>query len=85
MHPLFIKDSAEFQVEKGCIMNIASRLAKLERMADFSGYITVVYTDGTTRKLDGGSCIELALNEPDNIVRFEGGDGMLADLLTGLL
>lgn len=65
--------------------DVCRRIAKLEKLADHSGYITVVYTDGTTRKLDGGSCIELAFNKPDNIVRFEGGDGMLADLLTGLL
>lgn len=65
--------------------DIYNRIAKLEKLTDHSGFLTVVYTDGTTRKRDGGSCIELALNEPDNIMCFEGGDGALADLLTGLL
>ncbi len=66
-------------------MNIASRPAKLERMADFNGYITVVYTDGTKRECDGGSCIDLVLNNTDNIASFEGGPGVLVGLLSELL
>ena len=66
-------------------MNITSRLVRLERLTSRSGYITVSYSNGTKRKLDGGSCIDLALHRPDDIANFEGGPGVLADLLNELL
>lgn len=70
-------------------MTINSRIDRLmEQLTKESiGKITVVFSDGSKRRLSGGECIDLVAGNTDNIGRFEGGKGcgLLVDLLNGLL
>lgn len=70
-------------------MTINSRIDRLinQLAQDSSGKITVTFSDGSKCRLSGGECIDLVMNSPDKVGRFEGGkgSGLLPDLLNGLL
>ena len=71
-------------------MTINSRIDRLmEQLAKENiEKITVVFSDGSKRRLSGGECIDLVAGNTDNIGRFEGGgkgNGLLVSLLNGLL
>lgn len=70
-------------------MTINSRIDRLinQLAQDSSGKITVTFSDGSKRRLSGGECIDLVMNSPDKVGRFEAcgkGCGLLPDLLNGL-
>lgn len=65
--------------------DIYKRIAKLEKLTDHSGFLTVTFRDGTKRKLDAGTCIDIVRDTHNDVVAFEGGDGKLASLFNGLL
>ncbi len=70
--------------------SILSRLQYIQEQLEREGSekISVIFTDGTTRLLDGGECIDLIYSDPDSVARFEGrgdGSGQLSDLLNGIL
>ncbi len=70
--------------------SILSRLQNIHEQLERegNGKISVTFNDGTTRLIDGGAAVDLALNNLDSVARFEGrgdGSGQLPDLLNGLL
>lgn len=77
------------QIE-GVAMTINSRIDRLmnQLAQDSSGKITVTFSDGSKRRLTGGECVDLVMNSPDKVGRFEAcgkGCGLLPDFLNGLL
>lgn len=68
--------------------DIARRIDRLRELAEKSGRITVYFTDGTCKTMDGGECILLMQNAAPNVKRFEAHgreNGLLSDLLNDLL
>lgn len=72
-------------------MSISSRLARLQEAAASAknGKIAVLFEDGHTEHVDGGTAVDLALAHDSGAVSFTAkpgsGHGLLPDLLTGLL
>lgn len=70
------------------VKDIARRIDRLRELAEKSGRITVYFTDGTCKTMDGGECILLMQDATPNVNRFEAhgsGNGLLPDLLNDLL
>ena len=70
--------------------NVEARLRRLQKLAENAknGKITVYFEDGRTEYLTGGECVTLAMNNTDDVLKFEArgpGHGVLPDLLNGLL
>ena len=68
--------------------NIASRLERFERYLNQARpSLRIYFKDGTTTTADAGRAIDLIKAQAPAIDRVEdcqGGNGMLADLLTGI-
>jgi len=68
--------------------SILSRLERIREQLDHAGGIAVTFKSGMRRIMDGGACIDLVLNDPCSISKFEAlgdGNGALPDLLNKLL
>lgn len=72
-------------------MTINSRIDRLIKQLaqNCCGGVTVTFSDGSKHRLSGGECIDLISSDDTTYIgRFEGGgkgNGLLADLLNGLL
>ena len=59
-------------------------IERMKRIDD--GKITAIFQDGSKRLLEAVECIDLIIQSPDEVERFEGGDnGKLPDLFNDLL
>lgn len=62
---------------------VLKRIERLERFADDSNLVTVTFKDGTKRRMKERDCILLA--KDNEAVKHFDGQGVLTDLLNGLL
>lgn len=70
--------------------DLSARLDRLMEQMEKNNVskIRVTYADGHTGYLTAGACIDLAMNSPDTVERFEAkgkGHGLLPELLNSVL